>query len=75
MKAGDGGPVIALGGGAFARSLLAAGLADQLVLGVHPIALGQGVPLYSDLAGPMRLELTSARAFPKGALALTYRRP
>jgi dihydrofolate reductase len=73
LKAGDGKPILAHGGVAFARSLVAHGLVDQFVLGIHPIALGQGMSLFADLAAPQRLKLVSSRAFPGGAMAQVYR--
>lgn len=73
LKTGEGRPILAHGGVHFARALVASGLVDRLVLLVHPVALGAGHPLFSDLGAPLRLELLSARAFPGGAVALTYR--
>jgi dihydrofolate reductase len=74
LKAGDGKPIIAHGGASFARSLVAADLVDQYALLVHPVALGKGLPVFSDLAMPRRLRLISSKAFPKGAVAQIYRR-
>jgi dihydrofolate reductase len=73
LKARDGKPIIAHGGASFARSLVAAGLVDQYVLLVHPVALGNGMPVFSGLAAPRRLRLMSSKAFPKGAVAQIYR--
>ena len=73
LKAQDGKPIVAHGGVRFARSLVAQGLVDQFVLGVHPVALGQGLPLFSDLAAPMRLKLVSSKAFAGGVMAQVYR--
>ena len=73
LKAQDGKPIIAHGGASFARSLIAEGLVDEFDLMVHPIALGEGMPIFSDLAAPQRLELVSSKAFPKGAVAQIYR--
>lgn len=73
LKAQDGKPIIAYGGASFARSLIAEGLIDQYDLLVHPIALGKGLPLFSDLTMARRLKLISSRAFPKGAVAQVYR--
>lgn len=73
LKARDGKPILAHGGVSFARSLVAAGLVDQLMLGVHTVALGKGLPLFSDLAAPLPLKLVSSRAFPGGAVAQVYR--
>lgn len=73
LKAQDGKPIIAHGGVSFVRSLIAVGLVDQFVLGVHPIALGKGLPLFSELAAPMPLRLVHSKAFPGGAIAQVYR--
>ena len=73
LKAADGKPIVAHGGVSFCRSLIAQGLVDQFVLGIHPIALGKGLPLFSDLAAPLPLKLVSSKAFPGGAVAQIYR--
>lgn len=73
LKAQQGKPIVAHGGVSFARSLVAGGLVDRFALLVVPVALGQGLPLFSELAAPARLELVSSRAFPGGAVAQTYR--
>jgi hypothetical protein len=48
----------------FARSLIAQGLVDQFALLVAPVALGKGLPLFSELAAPLPLKPTGAKAFP-----------
>lgn len=73
LKAMNGKPIIAHGGVNFARSLIAQGLVDEFILAVHPIALGKGLALFSDLAAPMPLRLVSSKAFPGGAVAQVYR--
>jgi dihydrofolate reductase len=73
LKAQDGKPIIAHGGGAFARSLVACDLIDEYALLVHPVALGKGMALFSDLAAPRTLKLVSATVFGGGAVAQIYR--
>ncbi|WP_309643350.1 dihydrofolate reductase family protein [Phenylobacterium sp.] len=73
LKAQDGKPIIAHGGVSFARSLVARGLVDQFVLIVAPVALGQGLPLFCDLAEHAPLRLVSSKAFSGGAVAQIYR--
>lgn len=73
LKAQDGKPMIAHGGACFARSLVAAGVIDQYVLLVHPVVLGQGVPLFDGLAAPRILELLGSTTFPRGTVAQIYR--
>ncbi|WP_199101139.1 dihydrofolate reductase family protein [Dyella sp. ASV21] len=73
LKATDGKPIIALGGGTFARSLIAHDLVDEYMLMVYPIVLGEGLPIFSALPAPRPLTLVSSKAFPLGAMAQVYR--
>ena len=72
LKSKDGKPIIALGGAAFARSLIAHNLIDEYV-GVHPIALGKGPPNFSELPAPRPLKLVSSKAFAGGSVELIHR--
>jgi dihydrofolate reductase len=69
----DGKPILAHGGARFARSLIAQNLVDVYALAIHPIALGKGLAIFSDLPAQRRLELVSSKAFPGGAMAQIYR--
>ena len=73
LKAQDGKPMFAYGGAAFARSLIAHGLVDQFDLLIHPLALGQGLPIFTELTRPQRLTLVSSTAFHKGSTFQIYR--
>jgi dihydrofolate reductase len=73
LKAQEGKPITAHGGVSFARGLVAHGLIDQFALWVAPVALGKGLPLFSELAAPMPLKLISSKAFPGGTMAQVYR--
>jgi dihydrofolate reductase len=73
LKAQAGKPIVAHGGASFARSLVAQGLVDQFALLVHPIALGKGLSVFSELAAPTPLKLVSSKAFPGGSVARIYR--
>jgi dihydrofolate reductase len=73
LKAQEGKPIIGHGGVSFARSLVAQGLVDQFALLVAPVALGQGLSLFCELAAPTHLKLMSSKAFPGGAVAQIYR--
>jgi len=72
LKAEVGKPILAHGGAAFARSLIATGLIDEYHLLVHPVALGRGLAIFADLAVPLDLALTALQRFPTGAIANTY---
>lgn len=73
LKADDGPPIVAHGGAAFVRSLIARNLVDEYALLVYPLALGQGLPIFSELTGKRQLALVGTTAFPSGAVAQTYR--
>ena len=73
LKAQDGKPIFAHGGATFARSLIAHGLVDQFDLLIVPLALGQGLPIFTALTHPRRLTLVSSTAFPRGSVVQIYR--
>jgi dihydrofolate reductase len=72
LKSEPGKDIMAHGGASFARSLVRLGLVDEYQLLVHPVARGQGLPLFSELPKPIALKLVSATAFPAGAVAHVY---
>ena len=57
---------MAHGGAAFVQALSRHGLIDEYRLVILPVALGNGLPLFKDLAKPLRLDLAEARSFPDG---------
>lgn len=60
------------GSGALARSLLNAGLLDELHLLVHPIVVGSGKRLFTDESDQKGLKLVESATFDNGVLYLTY---
>ena len=73
LKQEPGRDLLAHGGAGFARSLVACGAVDEYRLLIHPVALGRGLPLFSDLPRPVDLALVEARSFRGGAVAQIYR--
>jgi dihydrofolate reductase len=73
LKEQPGNYILAHGGARFAQSLVASGLVDEYRLGIHPVVLGQGQPLFSALRSPVDLCLISATPFGSGAMAVVYR--
>jgi dihydrofolate reductase len=67
-----GGEIIAWGGAGLAQSLSRAGLVDEYVLVIHPVAFGSGLPLFRDLPEALRLELRDARRFDTGSVLHVY---
>jgi dihydrofolate reductase len=72
LKAQPGNFIVAHGGARFAQSLIATGLIDEYRLGVHPVALGRGLPLFSDLRQPIDLRLVSTTAYSSGVMGNIY---
>jgi dihydrofolate reductase len=65
--------IVAHGGAGLAQSLSRLGLVDEYRLVVHPVALGDGLPLFADLDAPLELELVSGRRFAAGSMLNVYR--
>jgi dihydrofolate reductase len=61
------------GGAVLLRSLLAAGVLDEMRFYLDPLVAGRGVRLFADGAAPTRLELVDRRPLPKGVEYLAYR--
>jgi dihydrofolate reductase len=72
LRAEPGGEVMAHGGAAFVQSLSRLGLIDEYRLVILPVALGSGLPLFKDLAKPLRMRLAEARSFPDGTAIHAY---
>lgn len=73
LKQESGKDIMAHGGAGFAQSLVATGLIDEYHLLVHPVAIGKGLPLFSSLSQPLRLQLVEIEPFPAGAAAHIYK--
>jgi dihydrofolate reductase len=71
LKSSAGGDILVQGSATLVRSLLGAGLVDELRLLVHPIIMGKGERFFRDgmHAG---LQLTNTRTLDLGVIALQY---
>ena len=63
-----------MGGGELARDFLKADLVDELYIGVVPVLLGEGIPLFPSGFPQRNFALVKNETFSKGLIALTYRR-
>lgn len=63
-----------MGGGELARGFLKADLVDELYLGVVPVLLGEGIPLFPAGFPQRNFSLIENKTYSKGMIALKYRR-
>jgi dihydrofolate reductase len=63
-----------MGGGELARDFLKADLVDELYLGIVPVLLGEGIPLFPSGFPQRNFELVENKTYSKGLIALKYKR-
>jgi len=74
LRGQSGGEIIAWGGASFVQALSRAGLIDEYVLVIHPVAFGSGLPMFRDLPEALELELIEAQTFETSTVLHVYRR-
>lgn len=73
LKSRPGKDIGVLGSSNLCLSLIEDQLLDEIRLMVNPIVLGQGTTLFDGLKKPLKLKLSSQRAFNSGNVLLTYK--
>jgi dihydrofolate reductase len=68
LKQAGEGDIVLFGGARIAHSLARHRLIDEYRLTVHPVALGEGLPLWHGLPEPQRFAPVSTTAYPDGAV-------
>ena len=63
-----------MGGGELARDFLKADLVDELYLGIVPVLLGEGIPLFPSGFPQRDFTLVENKTYSKGLIALKYER-
>jgi dihydrofolate reductase len=61
-----------VGGPAIIIELMQLGLIDEYQFCVHPIILGNGLPLFKNIRDRINLKLLKTRTFSSGAITLYY---
>ncbi|WP_221585280.1 dihydrofolate reductase family protein [Microbacterium sp. G2-8] len=69
------GAIYVFGSAELTDALLQAGLVDELLVGVAPVLLGEGTPLFKPTPEPRALDLLDARAIDTGGVLLRYAVP
>jgi dihydrofolate reductase len=73
LKSQDGKDICVMGGGDLARSLLDAGVIDEIGFNIHPVLLGSGIPLFYEMSRQIDLELVECKALKNGCIYVLYR--
>jgi dihydrofolate reductase len=73
LKAREGKDICVMGGGLLAKSLFEADLIDEIGFNIHPVLLGQGIPLFHEMDHQIDLELLECRPFENGCVYVIYR--
>ena len=63
-----------MGGGELARDFLKADLVDELYIGMIPVLLGEGIPLFPSGFPQRNFSLIENKTYSRGMIALRYRR-
>lgn len=63
-----------MGGGELARAFLVDDVIDELYLGVVPILLGEGLPLFPPGFPQLKFRLLENKSFLQGLITLKYER-
>jgi dihydrofolate reductase len=62
-----------IGGSEIVSVLLNVGLVDEIILSIHPIILGTGIPLLRDIQKEVNLKLENSLSFDSGLTQLYYK--
>ena len=73
LKSTTGKGIVVFGGGELASSLFNADLIDEVVLNVHPVILGSGIPLFPEIERQINLELFEVKRLKNSCIVLSYR--
>lgn len=74
LRAQPGKHIWLMGGGEIAREFLKEDLVDELYLGVVPVLIGQGIPLFPTGFPQREFSLAVNKSYAKGLVELRYRR-
>lgn len=72
-KKRNGKNILLMGGGNVAETFFAADLIDEMILGIQPVILGAGIPLFVSPQKQIELERTDVKLRKSGTVQISYR--
>jgi dihydrofolate reductase len=69
-KSGD--VIWLMGGSSVISDCINAGLLDEIILGIHPVILGKGTPLFTNIERRVQLKVVSSKVYPNGLILTRY---
>jgi len=72
IKASAGKDIWLFGGASLTKFFINEGLLDEMWLAIHPIILGKGKPLFSDIHHPIKLTLLNSKTYSTGLVSVSY---
>jgi dihydrofolate reductase len=72
LKNREGKDICIMGGGEMGKTLLEAGVIDEVGLNIHPVLLGSGVPMFHGMSRQIDLELIECRKLSTGCVYVLY---
>lgn len=60
------------GGASLITTFIDLGLIDEFRLSIHPVVLGEGKPLFTNVTEKINLKLVNTRTFSSGVVQLIY---
>ena len=74
LKNEDGKGVWLFGGGELIQTFLEGDLIDEMILSIHPIILGNGIPLFPKSNKRREYKMTECKTYPTGLVQVAYGR-
>ena len=73
LREAPGKDICIMGGGELGCALLEGGVIDEIGFNIHPVLLGEGIPLFHEMKRQVDLELIDCRRFKNGCVYVLYR--
>lgn len=73
LKSRQGKDIIVYGGSKFVTNLIKENLIDEYILFVNPVAIDNGLTIFSQVGNQLKLELIESKSFKSGIVVLRYK--